>query len=452
MKYFSAFSIRFFLSLFVISILLTIVASKSYAATYTVTSWNHVGTQTAFSDLGGGAFNIYADGTGDETQGSMQTNTGLNIHTNNVTSFVYTLNTFYAWPGAKVTVYFTDSSTQVIDSTPPYAIPNYSPGVDTVYDITSFLPANKTIDKIVVSGSTLQTPWDNGWHSTFKNFTLNYTGATISASPSASTVSVGTPFTVDVKVDSAGTAFNAAQANLTVSSNLSVTGLHNATSNSCNLQYTQTPTTSNPSFAGAIYGGSSTNCTVYRLTLTPIATGTGTITFSNGKIKAYADNSDILDTVQNGSFTINASGATPTATPGLNQLTISSLPDTYHSGFTLTGTKDSAITSVFVNGSATGSAYPTSTTWTAGVNLTLGANTFTLYGSDGTNQTATQQTVVNLHTLGDINGDGVIDLTDASLFAVDWGKTSGLTYNLSDMNDDGAADLTDLSILAKLEQ
>jgi hypothetical protein len=128
------------------------------------------------------------------------------------------------------------------------------------------------------------------------------------------------------------------------------------------------------------------------------------------------------------------------------------LPDTYHSSFTLTGTKDSAITSVFVNGSATSSAYPTSTTWTASIGLSLGSNILTIYGSDGTNQTATQQTTVNLHTLGDINGDGVVDLTDASLFAVDWGKASNLTYNLSDMNDDGSVDLTDLSILAKLEQ
>ena len=59
---------------------------------------------------------------------------------------------------------------------------------------------------------------------------------------------------------------------------------------------------------------------------------------------------------------------------------------------------------------------------------------------------------MNRHTLGDINGDGIIDLTDASLFAVDWDKTSGLTYNLSDMNSDGNVDLTDLSILAKLEE
>ena len=59
-----------------------------------------------------------------------------------------------------------------------------------------------------------------------------------------------------------------------------------------------------------------------------------------------------------------------------------------------------------------------------------------------------------MHKLGDINGDGTVDLTDASLFAVDYGKTdpSTFTYPLSDMNNDGKVDLTDLSILANLEQ
>jgi Dockerin type I domain len=94
---------------------------------------------------------------------------------------------------------------------------------------------------------------------------------------------------------------------------------------------------------------------------------------------------------------------------------------------------------------------PTSTTWENAVTLSLGDNNFTLYGTDDeSNQTATQTITVGRHTLGDINGDGEVDLIDASLFAVDWDKTSGLTYILSDMNDDGEVNLVDLSILAKL--
>lgn len=275
----------------------------------------------------------------------------------------------------------------------------------------------------------------------------------ISASPSSSSVSVGTPFNVDVTLNSASdSAFNAAQSTVTVSSNLSVTGIHNAISNACNFQYTKHPTPTNPSFAGAIFGGSSTGCTVYTMTLTPTATGTGTIAFTNGSIKAYSDNSEILTGVQNGSYTIG-NGPTPTPTSGVSQLTVTSPLLTYLTDYTLSGGKDSAITHVFINSSETGVTFPTSTTWSVPETLSLGDNTYTIYGSDDdSNQTATQTIDVNRHTLGDIDGDGVTDLTDASLFAVDWGKTSGLTYILSDMNGDGNADLTDLSILAKLEE
>jgi len=284
-------------------------------------------------------------------------------------------------------------------------------------------------------------------------------GVKIAANPASSNVSVGMPFNVDVTVGDGSQAFNAAQATVTVSSNLSITGIHNATSNACNFQYSKQPIPSDPSFAGAIFGGSSTSCTAYTMTLTPTSPGTGTVTFTNGAVKAYSDSSEILSGVQNGSFTI---GASPTSTPtsGIPQLTITSPLETYYidNNYTLAGGKDTSITHVFVNNSETGVTFPTSTTWQVsetlaalGTNNTQSDNFFTISGSDGTNSTATQTVDVSRHTLGDINGDGVVDLTDASLFAVDFGKTSGLTYVLSDMNGDGSADLTDLSILAKLE-
>ena len=273
----------------------------------------------------------------------------------------------------------------------------------------------------------------------------------IVADPSSSSVTVGTPFNVDVKVTDTGAAFNAAQATVTASSNLSVTGIHAPTSNACNLQYTKHPTPSNPSFAGAIFGGSSTGCTVYTMTLTPTSTGTGTITFTNESIRSYSDNSEILTGVQNGSFTI-ADGPTPTPTAGVPQLTITSPFLTYLTSYTLAGGKDTAISHVFVNSSETGVTFPTSTTWQKPETLSLGDNNFTIYGTDdSSNQTATQTINVSRHTLGDINGDGNVDMIDASLFAVDFGKTSNLTYILSDMNGDGSVDLSDLSILAKLE-
>lgn len=272
----------------------------------------------------------------------------------------------------------------------------------------------------------------------------------IVASPLSGTKTVGQPFTVEVKVEDGGEAFNAARANVAVSSNLEIVGINTPSSNACNLQYTQTPTTSNPSFAGAIFGGSSTGCTVYTMTLKPTASGTGTVTFTNASIKAYSDNSEILTGVQNASFTLG-DGATPTPTP-LLEFQITNPVQTYKTNFDLTGTKLATISKIFVNGSDTNSTYPTSTTWQVPVTLNLGENNFTLYGSDdNNNQTATQTVTVDRHALGDINGDGNVDLIDASLFAVDWDKTENLTYILSDMNDDGQVNLTDLSILAKLQ-
>src|SRR6266699_1891556 len=96
---------------------------------------------------------------------------------------------------------------------------------------------------------------NSGWHPT-------PVPATIAASPSSSTVTVGTPFNVDVTA-SAEQAFNAAKATVTVSSNLSITGISYPTTNSCNFNYTTRPSTTNASFAGAIFGGSSTGCTAY---------------------------------------------------------------------------------------------------------------------------------------------------------------------------------------------
>lgn len=307
------------------------------------------------------------------------------------------------------------------------------------------------------NGSSLGTypnPLNTSWVNSDIHYpmyaTVDYATAEIVASPSSTTATVGTPFTVDVAVTDTGEAFNAARATVTKSSNLSITGINPPSTNACNFTYTKSPTVSDPSFAGAILGGSSTGCTVYTMTLTPTTAGTGAITFDSPSIKAYADSSEILTGKVDGSFTLQAA-PTPTPTSYVPQLTIDSILPTYATSYTLSGGKDSSISHVFVNSSETGVSFPTNITWQVSKTVSLGDNSFTIYGSDGTNQTATQTVVVKRHTLGDINGDGVIDLIDASLFAIDWDKTENPTYNLSDMNGDEVVDLTDFSILAKLE-
>ncbi len=277
-------------------------------------------------------------------------------------------------------------------------------------------------------------------------------GPQIAVSPTSGSIAVGQSLTVSVQANGGGTAFNAAQATVAVSANLAITGLTTPTSSGCNFTYTQAPTINNPSFAGAIFGSSKTSCTVYKLTLQATSTGTGTVTITNPLLKAYSDGSDLNPSASDGSYTLtDAWTPTPTMVQ-LSNLSVSSVQDTYSSTFTLSGTKDTAIASVYINDATSGVSFPTNTTWQKTVTLSSGANSFNIYGKDGSNnQTATIIAPVNLHTLGDINGDSVIDIIDFSLFASDWGKTSNLTNLLSDMNSDAAVNLTDYSILAKLE-
>jgi hypothetical protein len=316
--------------------------------------------------------------------------------------------------------------------------------------------------------------------------------ATITVSPATSTLTVNAPTTVNVVVNGGGQAFNAAQATVAVSSNLTITGINTSPTNACNFTYVSgsNPTTTNPSFAGAILSSSSTSCTVYTITVQPNTTGTGTITISNGSVKAYSDNSEIFTSATNGTYTLAAAGTTPTTvptatstpvpptatplpqptntptpaptntpvpqtpvptSPTLNAPQFTSYPTaTYLATATILGSKDTAISSVYLNNASTGITYPTSTTWQAAVNLILGNNTLTIYGKDSNNnQSGNRTATVNRHKLGDINGDAAIDLTDLSLFGADWGKTANLTNALSDMNADNTVDLTDFSIIAK---
>lgn len=287
----------------------------------------------------------------------------------------------------------------------------------------------------------------------------------ILANPSTTNVTVGTPFTVDIVVDGAGTAFNAAQADLSFD-NLAVNNIFlHPSSNACDFHYTLTPTTSDPSFAGAIFGTSTiTSCKVYTLSLTPTSAGTGTINIDNAHIKAYSDSSELLSSATQPDTTFTISAASPTATPTpttvLSQLVVTSALKTYLGGagetYTLVGTYQSPITHVFVDTSESsvtaenGNWSKPNLTLALGTNNTAHDNTFTIFGRDDqNNQTASQVVHVERHLRGDINGDGNVDLTDASLLAVDWDKTNDFNI-FSDMNvtPDNAIDITDLSILA----
>lgn len=354
-------------------------------------------------------------------------------------------------PGA-YTFYFQDGSlghfvSQAFSGTEPQSIILTDSG-DTHY--LGMIDGTYGIEGISIGGFSLSQPWSLTHFQIFHwaDETPSNT-ATIVTAPATKDVTVGSPFAVDIVASSSATAFNAAQATITLSSNLSITNVSTPVTGACNLNYTQTPSISNASFAGGLFGGSATSCKVYTLTLIPTAVGTGTVTITNGSLKSFDDHSELLTGVTSGTYTIAA--ASPAPSPNFSQFTIDTGLYTYGTTIDLGGSRNASLTEMFINGSSSGINYPTSTSWMKSVGLTLGANTFDVYGEDASNVASdTQSITIHRHTLGDINGDSEIDLVDASLFAVDWGKTSGLTYVLSDMNNDGTVNLTDLSILAKL--
>lgn len=136
----------------------------------------------------------------------------------------------------------------------------------------------------------------------------------IGSNPSLGSYQVGTPFTTEIFINGHGDLFNAAQATVAVSSNLSIKDI---TIGDCNFSFITTPTITNPSFLGVILGGSSKNCTLYTLTLLPISPGKGIITISNASVKSYITAQNTLLLSQNGNFTLNPSASGVTIAPDI---------------------------------------------------------------------------------------------------------------------------------------
>lgn len=128
--------------------------------------------------------------------------------------------------------------------------------------------------------------------------------ATIYVSPVGGNYNVGQNFTADIVVDGAGAIFNAAKADVSVSTNLAVKDL---TLGDCNFAFIKTPTPKMLSFVGVILGSYSNKCSVYRLTLQVVRTGQGYITLANGSVKSYKKALEILSGSKNSAYTLNPS-------------------------------------------------------------------------------------------------------------------------------------------------
>lgn len=126
--------------------------------------------------------------------------------------------------------------------------------------------------------------------------------ATIAVSPHNGTQKIGIPFKVAVEITVSGTTFQAASANVTLSSNLMLLDLDKPTTSGCHFLYSVMPKKTDPSFAGTIVGSPSRACALYTLTLKPTAKGTGTIIFTNPSIKAANNHGEIPTKVQNASL------------------------------------------------------------------------------------------------------------------------------------------------------
>jgi hypothetical protein len=134
--------------------------------------------------------------------------------------------------------------------------------------------------------------------------------ATIGFSPA--TGSFGKEFVVSLLVDGHGDKFNAAQATVHASSSLAIKDL---VLGDCHFSFLKTPGTQDPSFAGVILSTYSTKCTVYKLTLVPVAKGNASLSLAEVSVKRYGDAGNILSSTQNGSYTLTAALKAP-AVPG----------------------------------------------------------------------------------------------------------------------------------------
>lgn len=141
------------------------------------------------------------------------------------------------------------------------------------------------------------------------NITSGKGSSTLSAFPSSG--SFGKAFSVDIVIDGHSDTFNAAEAIVSISKSLFVQDL---ILGNCNFSFINTPSVVNPSFEGAILGGSSKKCTVFTLKLVPVKKEVGTISFSKATVRRYGDAANVLASVKNGSYMLTAALKKPALT------------------------------------------------------------------------------------------------------------------------------------------
>jgi hypothetical protein len=127
--------------------------------------------------------------------------------------------------------------------------------------------------------------------------------ATINLSPSSGTYPATRPFSVAMVINEQTDSFNAAQAGVTVSNNLTVADL---VLGDCGFSFVKTPTIQDPSYVGVLLGSSKKSCTVYTLTLIPSGSDDGTVTLSDASVKRYGDAKELITAVSLGKYSVGS--------------------------------------------------------------------------------------------------------------------------------------------------
>lgn len=118
----------------------------------------------------------------------------------------------------------------------------------------------------------------------------------------------------------------------------------------------------------------------------------------------------------------------------------------YSASFNASGTKNSAVTAVF-NGQTI--ADVGATTWKTTIPTAIGVANYTISYINPDGSTAGAKTItVERRRIGDMNGDGKVDVLDLSLLANQWGQTvrGDNWYNLNP-SADNVIDILDLSLM-----
>lgn len=123
----------------------------------------------------------------------------------------------------------------------------------------------------------------------------------MSVIPKSGQYKIGDLIEASIHIDGAGTAFNAAKANIAVSQNLKI---ENLTLGDCGFAFIQTPTVNSPRFTGVLLGSSKNSCNVMTLTLKVTGPNNAFVYISDGSIKAYKGAGELLNNVVNSSYTI----------------------------------------------------------------------------------------------------------------------------------------------------